>query len=134
MPTRLHVDRETWGRDRYRRMRDQALYGPVQVGPLGLAPHRTSPACASRLWTKANRGLTGVAGTARHIVRSLPEWQCLAHDCQYPVCKRDEDRGAPMGFDRINAHDIDSIRPFWTDATVEYFPDATCRGAEEIAT
>ena len=36
-------------------------------------------------------------------------------------------------FDRINAHDIDSIRTFWTEGTLEYFPDATCRGAEEIA-
>jgi predicted ester cyclase len=36
-------------------------------------------------------------------------------------------------FDRLNAHDIESMRQFWTDATVEYFPDATCRGADEIA-
>jgi predicted ester cyclase len=36
-------------------------------------------------------------------------------------------------FERINAHDIESMRQFWTDATIEYFPDATCRGADEIA-
>ncbi len=36
-------------------------------------------------------------------------------------------------FDRINAHDVVSLRPFWTDETVEYFPDATCRGADEVA-
>lgn len=36
-------------------------------------------------------------------------------------------------FERINAHDVQSIRPFWTDETVEYFPDATCRGADEVA-
>ena len=36
-------------------------------------------------------------------------------------------------FDRLNAHDIESVRQVWTDATVEYFPDATCRGTDEIA-
>jgi predicted ester cyclase len=36
-------------------------------------------------------------------------------------------------FDRLNAHDVDSMRQMWTSATVEYFPDATCRGADEIA-
>jgi predicted ester cyclase len=36
-------------------------------------------------------------------------------------------------FDRLNAHDVESVRQFWTGATVVYFPDATCRGANEIA-
>ena len=36
-------------------------------------------------------------------------------------------------FDRINHHDIASLRRFWTSQTVEYFPDATCRGADEVA-
>lgn len=36
-------------------------------------------------------------------------------------------------FERINAHDVVSLRPFWTEETVEYFPDATCRGADEVA-
>lgn len=36
-------------------------------------------------------------------------------------------------FERINAHDIDSLRPFWTAETMEYFPDATCHGSDEIA-
>lgn len=36
-------------------------------------------------------------------------------------------------FDRLNAHDVASIREFWSDATVERFPDKTCRGADEIA-
>ena len=36
-------------------------------------------------------------------------------------------------FDTLNAQDLASLRPFWTDDTVEYFPDATCRGADEIA-
>ncbi|HQR25954.1 MAG TPA: ester cyclase [Nocardioides sp.] len=36
-------------------------------------------------------------------------------------------------FERLNAHDVVSLRPFWTEDTVEYFPDATCRGADEVA-
>ncbi|RYP89014.1 DUF4440 domain-containing protein [Nocardioides guangzhouensis] len=36
-------------------------------------------------------------------------------------------------FERINAHDVVSPRPFWTEETVEYFPDATCRGADQVA-
>jgi predicted ester cyclase len=36
-------------------------------------------------------------------------------------------------FERINAHDVASLRAFWTDDTVEYFPDATCHGADEVA-
>lgn len=36
-------------------------------------------------------------------------------------------------FERLNAHDVVSLRPFWTEETVEYFPDATCRGADEVA-
>ena len=35
-------------------------------------------------------------------------------------------------FERINAHDVASLRAFWTDDTVEYFPDATCHGADEV--
>jgi predicted ester cyclase len=36
-------------------------------------------------------------------------------------------------FERLNAHDIESLRQCWTDATVEYFPDATCHGRDELA-
>jgi predicted ester cyclase len=36
-------------------------------------------------------------------------------------------------FDRLNDHDVASLRRFWTPETVEYFPDATCRGADEVA-
>ncbi len=36
-------------------------------------------------------------------------------------------------FDRINDHDVASLRRFWTPETVEYFPDATCRGVDEVA-
>ena len=36
-------------------------------------------------------------------------------------------------FDRINDHDLASMRQLWTASTVEYFPDATCRGADEVA-
>lgn len=36
-------------------------------------------------------------------------------------------------FGRINAHDIASMRQLWTADTVEHFPDATCRGADEVA-
>lgn len=36
-------------------------------------------------------------------------------------------------FDRLNARDLDALRPLWTPATVQYFPDATCRGGDEIA-
>ena len=36
-------------------------------------------------------------------------------------------------FDRLNEHDIASLRRFWTPQTVECFPDATCRGADEVA-
>src|SRR6476620_9985733 len=36
-------------------------------------------------------------------------------------------------FDRLNEHDTTSMRQYWTDSTVVYFPDATCRGADEVA-
>lgn len=35
-------------------------------------------------------------------------------------------------FGRINAHDIDAIKPLWTN-TVEHFPQGTRRGADDIA-
>lgn len=36
-------------------------------------------------------------------------------------------------FDRINQHDVPSMRQVWTTSTVELFPDAPCRGADEVA-
>ena len=36
-------------------------------------------------------------------------------------------------FDVLNQHDVSPLRRFWTDDTVERFPDRTCRGADEIA-
>ncbi len=36
-------------------------------------------------------------------------------------------------FEQLNRRDITPLREFWTDATVERFPDRTCRGADEIA-
>jgi len=36
-------------------------------------------------------------------------------------------------FGVINGHDITPLRAFWTDATVERFPDRTCHGEEAIA-
>ena len=36
-------------------------------------------------------------------------------------------------FGQINRRDVSALRPFWTDDTVERFPDRTCRGEAEIA-
>ncbi len=36
-------------------------------------------------------------------------------------------------FEQLNQRDVTPLRRFWTDDTVERFPDRTCRGAEEIA-
>jgi steroid delta-isomerase-like uncharacterized protein len=36
-------------------------------------------------------------------------------------------------FDRLNEHDIPSMRQLWTVSTVAHFPDVTCRGADEVA-
>ncbi len=36
-------------------------------------------------------------------------------------------------FEKLNEHDVVALRQFWTDATVERFPDRTCHGTEEIA-
>ena len=36
-------------------------------------------------------------------------------------------------FERLNDHDVAPLKEFWTDDTVEHFPDRTCRGADEIA-
>ena len=36
-------------------------------------------------------------------------------------------------FEMLNHHDVSRLRSFWTDDTVERFPDRTCRGADEIA-
>jgi steroid delta-isomerase-like uncharacterized protein len=36
-------------------------------------------------------------------------------------------------FDLLNAQDVARLREYWTDDTVDRFPDRTCRGADEIA-
>lgn len=36
-------------------------------------------------------------------------------------------------FERINEHDLPSMRQLWTASTVEVFPDGTCHGADEVA-
>jgi len=36
-------------------------------------------------------------------------------------------------FDCLNRRDVAALKQFWTDETVERFPDKTCRGADEIA-
>jgi steroid delta-isomerase-like uncharacterized protein len=36
-------------------------------------------------------------------------------------------------FDVLNTHDVEPLRGYWTDGTVEHFPDRTCRGSDEIA-
>ena len=38
-----------------------------------------------------------------------------------------------QALDALNRHDIEALKEFWTEETVERFPDRTCRGAEEIA-
>jgi predicted ester cyclase len=35
-------------------------------------------------------------------------------------------------FEQLNRHDVSALREFWHDATVERFPDRTCRGRDEI--
>ena len=36
-------------------------------------------------------------------------------------------------FEQLNDHDVTPLKQFWTDASVERFPDRVCRGADEIA-
>lgn len=36
-------------------------------------------------------------------------------------------------FERINEHDVPSMCQLWTASTVELFPDAMCRGVDEVA-
>ncbi|MFC4604503.1 ester cyclase [Rhodococcus kronopolitis] len=36
-------------------------------------------------------------------------------------------------FDRINAHDVDSLRNFWTADSTVHLPTGTCRGSAQIA-
>ena len=36
-------------------------------------------------------------------------------------------------FAQLNTRDVTPLRRFWTDETVQRFPDKTCRGADEIA-
>ena len=36
-------------------------------------------------------------------------------------------------FDVLNTRDITPLRPFWTDATIERFPQGTCYGEAAIA-
>ena len=36
-------------------------------------------------------------------------------------------------FELINTHDVEALRPMWTEETFEQFPDRTCRGADEMA-
>jgi predicted ester cyclase len=37
-------------------------------------------------------------------------------------------------FDALNQGDFSALREFWTEETVERFPDRTCRGVDEITT
>lgn len=37
-------------------------------------------------------------------------------------------------FEALNRRDIEALRQFWTEDSVERFPDRTCHGVEEIAT
>jgi predicted ester cyclase len=36
-------------------------------------------------------------------------------------------------FEMLNEHDVSPLKQFWTNDTVERFPDRTCHGADEIA-
>jgi steroid delta-isomerase-like uncharacterized protein len=36
-------------------------------------------------------------------------------------------------FERLNDRDVAPLREFWTEDTVEHFPDRTCRGPDQIA-
>ena len=36
-------------------------------------------------------------------------------------------------FDALNRKDLDALKQFWDENTVERFPDRTCRGTDEIA-
>jgi ketosteroid isomerase-like protein len=36
-------------------------------------------------------------------------------------------------FEALNRRDVSALKRLWTEETVERFPDATCRGPEEIA-
>jgi predicted ester cyclase len=36
-------------------------------------------------------------------------------------------------FEILNQHNVEPLREFWTDATVERCPDRTCHGGDEIA-
>ena len=36
-------------------------------------------------------------------------------------------------FGQLNKRDVTPLRRFWTEETVQRFPDRTCRGADEIA-
>jgi steroid delta-isomerase-like uncharacterized protein len=36
-------------------------------------------------------------------------------------------------FEALNNHDVPALKHFWSQETVERFPDRTCRGADEIA-
>jgi steroid delta-isomerase-like uncharacterized protein len=36
-------------------------------------------------------------------------------------------------FEKLNEHDATALKQFWTDETIERFPDRTCHGADEIA-
>jgi steroid delta-isomerase-like uncharacterized protein len=36
-------------------------------------------------------------------------------------------------FEVLNAHDVESMRPLWTSATIERFPSRTLHGAEAMA-
>lgn len=35
-------------------------------------------------------------------------------------------------FEMLNQHDVAPLRQFWTDETLERFPDRTCHGVDEI--
>jgi steroid delta-isomerase-like uncharacterized protein len=40
---------------------------------------------------------------------------------------------ARWSFEMLNTHDVSVLRQFWTDETVERFPDRTRRGPDEMA-
>lgn len=66
--------------------------------------------------------------------RSPTDVRASGHGHHRTPSRRHQRRADPLAFQNaLNRRDVASLRQFWTDATVQRFPQETCVGADAIA-
>jgi predicted ester cyclase len=93
-------------------------------------PASRSPGVATATATAASRG-SALPSPACAALPLLTELAAVA--VAAPPTEASNGELVRWAFEMLNQRQVEPLKEFWTDATVERFPDRTCRGAEEIA-